>query len=169
MKGKPVSARDILSDPVHLLAFGFGSGLVPRAPGTAGTAVALPFAWLFWMLPGPGWHAAVLLLAALLGIYLCGESARRIGVHDHGGIVWDEFVGMWLTAFFLPATIAWLLIGFVLFRFFDIVKPWPIRWLDRRVHGGAGIMLDDIVAALFAIGVGRLLEYALTLGGISIQ
>jgi phosphatidylglycerophosphatase A len=90
-------------------------------------------------------------LAFCLGIYLCGETARRLGVHDHGGIVWDEFVGLWLVLLLIPAGLFWWLAGFFLFRLFDIVKPWPIGWLDQRLGGGFGIMLDDVLAALYAL------------------
>jgi phosphatidylglycerophosphatase A len=93
----------------------------------------------------------VILVSSIVGIYLCGKTAADIGVHDHGGIVWDEFVGMWITMLWAPAGWGWLALGFVLFRFFDIIKPWPIRWLDKHVHGGVGIMLDDIVAGVMAL------------------
>ncbi|GMG88042.1 phosphatidylglycerophosphatase A family protein [Biformimicrobium ophioploci] len=142
----------LLRDPVMLLAFGFGSGLVPKGPGTAGTLAAIPL-WLLIAGLNPAWYLLVLVATALLGIYLCGAASRKLGVHDHGGIVWDEMVGYWITMFMAPAGWGWALYGFVLFRIFDIAKPWPIGWLDRRVHGGAGIMLDDIVAALFAAGI----------------
>ena len=136
-------------DPVHWLATGFGSGLVPKAPGTAGTVGALPLWYLLQPLP-PLVYLAVLTAAFALGCYLCGKTSRDWQVHDHGAIVWDEFVGLWIALFLLPGGIGWVLGGFVLFRFFDIIKPWPIRWLDRHVHGGAGIMIDDVVAGLFA-------------------
>ncbi len=162
MKGDPVPAKTILRSPAHFLAFGFGSGLAPRAPGTAGSLLALVI-WLpIALLPLVG-QVAVVLLASLLGAWICGASARKLGVHDHGGIVWDEFAGMWLTLLLLPPVWAgnwfWLPAGFVLFRFFDIAKPWPIRRLDRQVGGGLGIMLDDIIAALYAAAAGRLLEW----------
>ncbi|MFP4243754.1 MAG: phosphatidylglycerophosphatase A [Ectothiorhodospira sp.] len=145
-------AASILRDPVHLLAFGFGSGLSPRAPGTAGTLAAVP---LFLLLQGlPLWtYLLVTTLAAVAGVWLCGESARRLGVHDHPGIVWDEIVGLWITLIAVPAGWPWILAGFVLFRLFDILKPWPIGWLDRHMGGGIGIMLDDVLAGLYALGV----------------
>jgi phosphatidylglycerophosphatase A len=139
-----------LSTPTGFLAFGFGSGLSPKAPGTAGTLVAMIPALTLIALPL--WASALLVfLAFLAGIYLCGEAAKRLGVHDHGGIVWDEFVGLWLVLLMIPFGWVWWISAFALFRFFDIVKPWPIGWLDRRVHGGLGIMLDDVVAALYAL------------------
>lgn len=138
----------LLRSPVLLLAFGLGSGLASRGPGTAGSVLALILWAPLVQLP----HLTYLLIvfgAALLGIYLCGEAAKRMGVHDHGGIVWDEFVGLWIGLAFIPFNWFWAIAGFVLFRVLDIFKPWPIGWLDRRVSGGLGIMLDDILAGLF--------------------
>jgi phosphatidylglycerophosphatase A len=148
---KPVQGLPgkVLTDPIHFLAFGFGTGLAPKAPGTFGTLPALGLFWLARDLPLAA-HIAIVAAAFVIGIYLCGESARRLGVHDYGGIVWDEIVAMYLTLLFAPPTLAGWVAAFVLFRFFDIVKPWPIRDLDHRLGGGLGIMLDDIVAALYA-------------------
>ena len=140
--------RKVLRDPVNLLAFGLGTGLTPVAPGTAGSLVGLVLAWS--TLDSP--IAARLLVAIALivsGVWICGESARRIAVHDHPGIVWDEIAGIYLALLVAPPSIwAWAL-GFGLFRLFDIWKPWPIRDLDHRLKGGLGIMLDDLVAALY--------------------
>jgi phosphatidylglycerophosphatase A len=139
----------LLASPVQFLAFGFGSGLAPRAPGTFGTlAGLLPYLLLSRL----SWesYAAVVFLAALAGIAICGRASRELGVHDHGGIVWDEFVGLWIALFALPVEPLWTLGGFLAFRAFDILKPWPISWLDRRVSGGLGIMIDDIVAGILA-------------------
>ncbi|PSD39773.1 phosphatidylglycerophosphatase A family protein [Acinetobacter radioresistens] len=132
---------------------GFGSGLAPKAPGTFGSAFALLFipAWL-----ALGFFNSVLIivLMALLGIYLCGRTAELMGVHDDGRMVWDEFAGQSIS--FLPLVYLgqmnwlWVLIGFALFRLFEVWKPWPIRVVDRRVHGGFGIMLDDIIAGIWA-------------------
>jgi len=142
--------RKVLRDPVNFLAFGLGSGLSPVAPGTAGSVVGLVLAWGTLELP-----VAVRLLVAIAlvvsGIWICGESARRIGVHDHGGIVWDEICGMYITLLLAPPNVLGFALAFGLFRFFDIVKPWPIRDLDHRLGGGLGIMLDDLVAALYAL------------------
>lgn len=142
-------ARTVLTDPVHILAFGFGTGLAPFAPGTFGS---VPGVLLFWLTLDFGLYVQFGVAAALVasGIWLCGESARRIGVHDHGGIVWDEITGMYLTLLAAPLSPGGWLLAFALFRLFDIVKPWPIRDLDHRLGGGAGIMLDDLVAALYA-------------------
>lgn len=136
-------------NPVHVLAFGLGSGLSPRAPGTAGTVMALILYLPLSMLPLTVYLLAVL-LAALLGIWLCGITARDLGVHDHGGIVWDEFVGFWITMVAAPPGWAWIALGFLLFRLLDILKPWPIKWADARVEGGLGIMLDDVLAGIMA-------------------
>jgi len=138
-----------LKTPTGFLAFGFGSGLAPFAPGTFGTLAAIPpyllMAHLNWPL-----YALGLVLTFVLGIYLCDQASKNLGVHDHGGIVWDEFVGFWITLFMIPPEWYWILLGFVLFRFFDIIKPFPIKWLDQKVKGGFGIMIDDVIAGLFA-------------------
>ena len=148
-KGPDKLARTVLRDPVHFLAFGFGTGLMPFAPGTFGS---IPGVVLFWLTIDLGLYVQLGLVAAmtLAGIWLCGESAKRIGVHDHGGIVWDEIVGMYVTLLVAPVTVYGFVLAFVLFRVMDIVKPWPIRDLDHSIHGGLGIMLDDLVAALYA-------------------
>jgi phosphatidylglycerophosphatase A len=143
----------LLRDPVHLFAFGFGAGMSPYAPGTFGTLVAVPIV-LFVMQFGFAVHLAFAIAATGFGIYVCGESARRLGIHDHPGIVWDEITGFAVTMLAAPAeshgAAWWLCGGFVLFRLFDIWKPWPIREADHSLSGGLGIMLDDIIAGLFA-------------------
>jgi len=138
-----------LADVRHFLALGLGAGLAPKAPGTVGTLVAVP---LYLLLQGLTLWAYLLLLvlAFLLGVWLCGVTARNLGVHDHPGIVWDEFIGYWLTMAAAPQGWQWVLLGFVLFRLFDIVKPWPIRQADRRLGGGFGIMFDDVLAGIYA-------------------
>ena len=148
----------LLRDPRHFLALGFGAGLAPRAPGTFGTLVAIPPYLLLAQLPWPV-YLGVTLAAFLLGVYLCGFTSRALGVHDHGGIVWDEVVGFWVTMIALPPQWPLILAGFVLFRLFDIVKPWPVRIADARVSGGFGIMFDDLLAALYALGILHLLLY----------
>jgi phosphatidylglycerophosphatase A len=147
--GKTVTARTVFTDPVHLLAFGFGSGLAPKAPGTFGTLVAMPMAVALLHLPVV-WRAVPVVLVSLLGIWICEVSSRRLGVHDHPGIVWDEIAGLLLTVAIFPLDMTTLVGGFVLFRAFDILKPPPIRQVDRQVSGGLGIMLDDLIAAVFA-------------------
>jgi phosphatidylglycerophosphatase A len=141
--------RTVLTDPVHFLAFGFGTGLAPFAPGTFGS---IPGLILFWLTLDFGLYVqlSIAIAMALIGIWICGESARRIGVHDHGGIVWDEIVGMYVTLFLAPVSVVGFALAFVLFRIMDIVKPWPIRELDHSMQGGLGIMLDDLLAALYA-------------------
>ena len=138
--------------PAGFLAYGFGSGLSPFAPGTAGTLVAVPLAIPLKLLPmAVFWPLILVFLVA--GIYLCGVTSKRLGRHDPGGIVWDEMVAYWLSVAFVPLHWAWFVAAFVLFRLFDILKPWPIRLVDKRFGGGAGIMLDDVVAALFTMTV----------------
>lgn len=140
----------LLRQPVHLLAFGFGAGLIPRAPGTFGTLIAIPIVAFFMQF---GWqvHVAFTIAACVTGVWICGESARRLGVHDHSGIVWDEIAGFSITMLAAPsAAWYWWVVAFGLFRFFDIVKPWPIREADHRLRGGFGIMLDDVLAGAFA-------------------
>jgi len=139
----------VFTDPIHLLAFGFGAGLAPIAPGTFGTLVAVPLEYATrWMdLPS---RVGLVIAVCLVGVYLCGESARRLGEHDHPGIVWDEIAGYMVAMLAAPAGWPWIVAGFLLFRFFDILKPWPIRELDHGISGGAGIMLDDVVAGIFA-------------------
>ena len=141
--------KAFVKHPIHWFALGFGTGLVPKAPGTAGTLAALPFILLTASQPLPI-KIGILLAIVLVGIWLCGRSAELLGVHDHGAIVWDEIAGYYLTALFVPVTGLYLIFGFAAFRFFDILKPWPIKQLDAHVHGGLGIMLDDLVAGLFA-------------------
>ncbi len=146
---KPELRRLSWRNPLHWLAVGFGSGLSPVAPGTMGTLAAIPCYLLvmYW----PLWAYALLLLAgSLLGIIVCDSATRAIGQEDHGGIVWDEFMGFGVTMLAAPQGWVWIVLGFALFRLFDVLKPWPIRWLDRHIHGGLGIMLDDLLAGLFA-------------------
>ncbi|SEQ29238.1 phosphatidylglycerophosphatase A [Amphritea atlantica] len=137
-------------NPIHFLAFGLGSGASPWAPGTAGTLAAIPLFLLIQPL-SLVWYGVFLLVTFLVGIYLCGQTSKDMGVHDHGGIVWDEFVGYWITMLAAPPGWLWIVIGFVLFRLFDIIKPWPISWADKKVAGGLGIMLDDVLAGLMAL------------------
>jgi phosphatidylglycerophosphatase A len=146
------SFRDLLRRPVHLLAFGFGAGLAPRAPGTFGTLAAIPVYGLIFWTPWPVYLALVVLLSAA-GTYICGRTAKDLDVHDHPGIVWDEIAGFLIAMIAVPVTWYCIVSAFLLFRFFDAVKPWPISWLDRHVKGGWGIMVDDIVAGLFTLGL----------------
>ncbi len=158
MKTRPekIPARVVFSSPIHWLAFGFGSGLAPVAPGTFGTLVGIPFFIVMAGLPLPLFLALTLLLF-VVGVWICDRSSAALGVHDHPGIVWDEIVGYLVTMIAAPLQWQWVLIGFLLFRLFDILKPWPIRWLDRRVAGGFGIMVDDLLAGIFALAIMQLL------------
>lgn len=142
---------------IEWLAFGFGSGYAPKAPGTFGTVAAIPIYLLVADLSLIS-YLVVVLLMAVIGIYLCGEASRQLGVNDHPGIVWDEIVGFLITMTAIPLSWEAVLLGFLLFRLFDIVKPWPIKWIDKRIHGGLGIMLDDILAGIFA---GAVLHFVL--------
>ena len=156
MTDKAIAASTILKSPIHLLAFGFGSGLSPKAPGTVGTVFAVI---IYLLLPTMDFMAYCLftLAVCILGVWICGKSSELLGVHDHGGIVWDEFAGYFITMIAAPAGWVWIVVGFVLFRAFDILKPWPISWADHEVHGGLGIMLDDILAGLAAFAVLQIL------------
>lgn len=139
------------SSPVQFLAFGFGSGLAPKAPGTFGTLAAVPLYWLASSL-NLTLYTLMILVTGVVGIWICDAASRELKVHDHGGIVWDEFVGYFITMWALPATWTWMIAGFVVFRILDIAKPWPVSHLDKHVHGGFGIMVDDMVAGLMACG-----------------
>jgi phosphatidylglycerophosphatase A len=140
---------DLLRHPAQLLAFGFGSGLVPKAPGTAGTLLAIPLYLLFaqWSLL---YYTGVVALAALLGVWICDVASRQLQAHDHPGIVWDEFVGFWITLWAVPLDWRWIIAGFLVFRLYDILKPWPVSVLDKKVGGGLGIMIDDMLAGVMA-------------------
>lgn len=142
--------KGFLLNPVHFAAFGFGSGCSPKAPGTVGTLAAVPLYLLIQDLPLT-FYLMILVVGFALGVWFCQKASDALGVHDHGGIVWDEFVGYWITMIAAPAGLIWVVLGFVLFRLFDIWKPQPVRWFDKRVHGGLGIMLDDVVAGIYAL------------------
>lgn len=148
-----------LKDPIHILATGFYSGLIKPAPGTWGTlAAAIIYLFALSKLPFTAF-AVITLLSCVVGIYICHKTAKDCGTHDHGSIVWDEFAGYWLTlllaGWYLQEHIHlyWQIGAFILFRLFDIVKPFPIGWLDKKVSGGLGIMVDDLIAGLYAAGV----------------
>ncbi len=154
-------APKVWSNLWHFLAFGFGAGLAKKAPGTWGTFAGLAVMPLLYMLPLI-WALVFIVLASVFGVWLCGRVAADLGVHDHGGIVWDEMVGIWMTLILLPNTWQWWVLGFVLFRVLDILKPWPISVLDRKVAGGLGIMVDDMLAGVIAAA----LLYALWLADL---
>jgi phosphatidylglycerophosphatase A len=157
-KDKQSPCKGILRDPVHWLAFGFGSGCSPWAPGTFGTIVAIP---VFVLLHDtPLWaYLCITLGMFIVGIWICGRTTEKLGEHDHGGIVWDEIVGYLVTMTAAPDGWSWILTGFVLFRLFDILKPWPVRLADRRLTGGFGIMFDDVLAGGLAFISIQLIAY----------
>lgn len=144
-----LTKKQILTDPVLFLAFGFGSGLARHAPGTMGTLAAIPVYWLL-MQAGIPVYSVVTALVILTGVWICGIAADKLGVHDYSGIVWDEIAGYLITMWLVPFSWQAMSAGFVLFRFFDIFKPWPIKRIDRDMRGGLGIMLDDVLAGIFA-------------------
>lgn len=149
----------VFKNPIYFIAFGFGSGLLPFAPGTWGTLAAIP---IYLLIKGQSLTVYLILtvLAFLLGIWVCDKVSKELGVHDYGGIVWDEVVGYLLTMTMAPAGVLWIIIGFILFRIFDIWKPQPIRLIDHHVQGGLGIMLDDVLAAIPAWIIMQLLAWS---------
>lgn len=151
----------LLRNPLHLLSLGFGSGLAPVAPGTFGTLAAIPFYLLLAQLTLPV-YLAIILAGFALGVFLCGYTSDALGEHDHSGIVWDEFIGFWITMIAVPSSWPWILTGFVLFRFFDIVKPWPVSLADEKMKGGFGIMIDDVLAGIYALACVHIALYAVT-------
>lgn len=149
----PAQRRALLATPAGWIACGFGSGLAPVAQGTFGSLAAI-LPWLLLRELSLPWNLAVIALGFGLGVWACETAGRALGVDDHRGLVWDEFVGQWIAL--LPALLApwWaVLAGFALFRLFDVWKPWPIRVADRRLHGGLGVMVDDVIAGAFAAAV----------------
>ncbi len=145
-----------LADPIQFLALGFGSGLAPKAPGTFGTLAAIPI-FLLLSLLSPWVYMSAVLLMSIAGIYICGKTAKDVGVHDHGAIVWDEFVGFFITMFMVPLSVTSIIVGFILFRLFDIFKPWPISIADKKLQGGFGIMFDDVLAGIFSLVIMHLI------------
>lgn len=139
-----------LTNPIHLLAVGLGSGMSPIMPGTMGSAMAIPL-WLLFNGLQPYLYWVLIVVAFIFGCFLCQKTSDDTHTHDSGHIVWDEFVGMWITLFFIPQiSVLWIAMAFFAFRVFDMAKPWPIRWFDKRVPGGVGIMVDDVIAAIFS-------------------
>lgn len=145
-------AKVSLKNPYHFLGLGFGSGLIPFMPGTFGSLAAIPLLYLMSDLSDI-LFIIITLLSFGLGIIICQKTTDALELHDHGAIVWDEIAGMFVTFIFVPVTWQTLIIGFVLFRIFDILKPFPIRYFDKKVHGGFGIMFDDILAGIIACGL----------------
>ncbi|MDB4223730.1 phosphatidylglycerophosphatase A [Granulosicoccus sp.] len=146
-----------LSSTANFIALGGGLGLAPKAPGTFGTLLGIPL--LFLMPANLVAYIVVVVVLFVLGVWCCDVCAKNLGVHDHPGIVWDEVVGYLITMMAVPKTFLWIVVGFAVFRFFDILKPWPIGWVDKHVHGGLGIMLDDVLAAVFSLIVIQIALY----------
>ena len=144
----PVS---LLKDPLHLLSVGFGSGLLPKAPGTFGTLAAIPLYLLLALYTSELVYIIACSTGLVLGFYLCERTTQALGVQDHPGIVWDEIIGFLISMLFITPSLSSVLLGFFLFRVFDILKPWPISVIDSRVKGGIGVMLDDVLAGGFAL------------------
>ncbi len=147
---KSPNVQFLLQHPAHFFGLGFGSGLAPKAPGTFGTLVGYP---LFWLISVYALSTQLIIISALflIGIYFCGVTGKALGVSDHGGIVWDEIVAMMLVLAFTPNQWQWWLVAFLLFRLFDIWKPFPIRQFDAKLKNGFGVMFDDLLAAIYAI------------------
>ena len=159
MSTTSATKRFVFGDVGHFLAFGFGLGLTPKAPGTAGTLAAFPLYWLTLPLPLMARFILVALLF-IVGVWLCGRTSGALGRHDDSGIVWDEITAFYVVLLAMPADWRWLAAAFVLFRFLDSVKPPPINWLDKKIDGGLGVMIDDMAAAAITIAVllfGRML------------
>ncbi len=162
MGSRKAVPRQYLIRPVHILAYGFGSGLVPWGPGTAGTVMAVPLYLLLQGLSLP-YYLGIVSLLFLSGVWICQTVADDLGVHDHPAIVWDEIVGYLVTMSLAPHGWQWVLVGFVLFRLFDIWKPWPIRVADRNLGNGFGIMFDDLLAGVMAAMVLQMIVWLLSL------
>ena len=147
---KSPNLQFLLQHPAHFFGLGFGSGLAPKAPGTFGTLVGYP---LFWLISVYALPIQLFIIAALfiIGVYFCDVTGKALGVSDHGGIVWDEIVAMMLVLAFTPNQWQWWLVAFLLFRLFDIWKPYPIRQFDAKLKNGFGVMFDDLLAAIYAI------------------
>lgn len=158
-KNRKIYLRE-LKDPVVFIAMGLGSGLAPKAPGTAGTLLTVPLVYFLQQQTILIYLMATLFVLAT-GSWICGYAANKLQVHDHSGIVYDEVAGFLITMFMVPVGWYWMLAGFILFRFFDAVKPWPISWFDKNLGGGFGIMFDDVIAGLLSLSCLMLAHYLL--------
>jgi len=147
---KQPDLKFLLANPNHFLALGFGSGLAPKAPGTFGTVVGLPLYWLIASTSLPI-QLAIITVGFFIGVYFCDVAGKNLGVSDHGSIVWDEIIAMMLVLTIAPMSTLWWMVAFILFRLFDIWKPFPIRQCDAKLKGGFGVMFDDILAAVYAM------------------
>lgn len=155
---KQAISDKVWQDVHWFMAFGLGSGLSPKAPGTCGTIMAIPLYLLIRDVPLL-WYILICLTGFIYGVYISHIISKQLGVHDFQGIVFDEIIGFFITMIAAPKGLIWIVTGFILFRLFDILKPQPIRWIDERVTSGLGIMLDDAIAAIFAWGILQLLAY----------
>lgn len=154
----PPVPTSIWQNPWHFIAFGFGSGAFPVAPGTMGTLIAIPF----YLAIQPLAHSVyfiIVLLAALASMWLCNKVSREIGIHDHQGMCIDEVIGYLVTMYAAPHGIKWIIIGFLLFRLFDIWKPQPIRYIDEKFTGGIGMILDDVLAGIYSCIILHILSW----------
>lgn len=149
--------KNVWKNPLYFIAFGFGSGLMPIAPGTFGTLAAIPIYLMMVGLSWP-WYLCLIVIAFIMGVFVCDKVTSELGVQDYSGIVWDEVVGFLITMFMAPVGIVWVVVGFGLFRLFDIWKPQPIRWVDKHVQGGFGIMVDDVLAGLLALAIMQIIS-----------
>lgn len=143
--------ESVWKNPIHFLACGFGAGTLKFMPGTCGTLVAIPFGLAMQAMLSPLYYMLVLLLAIGFGFWICHVTAKDFGISDPSAIVWDEMVGFWLAIWAAPNGWQWILSAFILFRVFDIFKPWPIKWLESKLPGGYGIIADDLMAGLYAL------------------
>lgn len=141
----------VFRHPAHFIAFGFGAGLSRFAPGTVGTLVAIPLYWLIGPPDSPWVMLGVIGVLFAVGVWACGVTGRNLGISDHGGMCWDEIVAFLLILQIAPDEIYWQVAAFFLFRFFDVVKPSPIRELEMRMKGGFGVMFDDVLAAGYTL------------------
>lgn len=157
-KIKPELHKLNYRNPLHLMAVGFGSGLSPIASGTTGSAAAIPLCYLFTGLP-VSYYLIFIIISFVVGVIAAQSATDALGIDDHGAIVWDEFVGMFITTIGLSQSLFWIIVSFFVFRLFDIWKPWPIRVIDRDMHGGWGIMLDDVLAGVFSLIVMQVLVH----------
>ena len=155
-----INFAELIKRPACFLGLGFGSGLAPKAPGTFGTLVAIPLYYLMSDLPLV-WYLAIIVVGFIAGVWICQQSADWLGSDDPSAVVWDEIIGYLITMIAAPTGWQWVLLGFVLFRFFDILKPWPISLADRALHGGFGIMFDDVLAGIFALVCVQWIYYVL--------
>jgi len=144
-----VSLRSVWENPIHFIACGFGVGTIPIMPGTFGTGLGVVLYFMLAKMSLP-FYLTINVLLLLTGVYLCGKINRDLKTEDHPAAVWDELASFPLVMIGVPQQLTYLIAGFILFRFFDIYKPIPIRWVDRHIHGGVGVMLDDVLAAFFA-------------------